>query len=302
MATPSPVAYPLGAPTIQGNQLTVDMALKQPQRITRRIADLTLQKFIVDKIFSSSGVSVESGAVLFDQATANDLYLTRDVEERAPGAEYPIVGADRTEPQVAKSEDWGGKFWVTDEAVRRNDRVYFDQQTTKLANTIVRKVNQRAVATLEAAIAGLGGAAVVPGHDWSNVTLSGTSPTPNNARPFADFAAVQLAADIEELGVVYDLWIVNPVEDHNLRIAYGEEYADALAAAKIEVFASNRVAAGTAYAVARNQVGFLDYEQGLSTETWREEKTKRNWVQSSVMPIMGVTNPYSIKKVTGLAG
>lgn len=302
MATPSPVAYPLGAPTIQGNQLTVDMALKQPQRITRRIADLTLQKFIVDKIFSSSGVSVESGAVLFDQATANDLYLTRDVEERAPGAEYPIVGADRTEPQVAKSEDWGGKFWVTDEAVRRNDRVYFDQQTTKLANTIVRKVNQRAVATLENAIAGLGGAAVVPGHDWSNVTLSGTSPTPNNARPFADFAAVQLAADIEELGVVYDLWIVNPVEDHNLRIAYGEEYADALAAAKIEVFASNRVAAGTAYAVARNQVGFLDYEQGLSTETWREEKTKRNWVQSSVMPIMGVTNPYSIKKVTGLAG
>lgn len=302
MATPSPVAYPLGAPTIQGNQLTVDMAIKQPQRITRRIADLTLQKFIVDKIFSSSGVSVESGAVLFDQATANDLYLTRDVEERAPGAEYPIVGADRTEPQVAKSEDWGGKFWVTDEAVRRNDRVYFDQQTTKLANTIVRKVNQRAVATLEAAIAGLGGAAVVPGHDWSNVTLSGTSPTPNNARPFADFAAVQLAADIEELGVVYDLWIVNPVEDHNLRIAYGEEYADALAAAKIEVFASNRVAAGTAYAVARNQVGFLDYEQGLSTETWREEKTKRNWVQSSVMPIMGVTNPYSIKKVTGLAG
>ncbi|CAM3432146.1 major capsid protein [Tsukamurella hominis] len=300
--TPSPVAYPLGAPTIQDNKLTVDMALAQPQRITRRIADLTLQKFIVDKIFASSGVSVASGAVLYDQATTNELYTNRDVEERAPGAEYPLVGSDRLEPKVATSEDWGGKFFVTDEAVRRNDRVYFDRQTTQLANTIVRKVNQRAVATLENAIAGLGGAGVVPGHDWSNVTLSGTSPTPNNARPFADFAAVQLTADVQELGVVYDLWIVNPQEQHNLRIAYGEEYAAALAAAQIEIFASNRVTAGTAYAVARNQVGFLDYEQGLGTETWREQKTKRNWVQSSVMPIMGVTNPYSIKKVTGLAG
>lgn len=300
--TPAPVAYPLGAPTISNNQLTVDTALKQPQRITKRLADLTLQKFIVDRIFASSGVSVASGAVIYDQLTQNELYLSRDVEERAPGTEYPIVTSDRSEPKVAKSEDWGGKFWISDEAVRRNDKVHFDNQVTQLGNTLVRKVNQRAVATLDAAIAAVGGAAVVPGHDWSDVTLSGNSPTPNNERPFADFAAVQLAADIEELGVEYDLWIVNPQEKHNLRIAYGPDLEETLREAGIEVFDSNRVTAGTAYAVARNQVGFLDYEQGLSTETWREQKTKRNWVQTSVLPIMGITNPFSIKKVTGLAG
>lgn len=302
MPNPAPVAYPLGAPTISNNQLTVDTALKQPGRITKRLADLTLQKFIVDKIFASSGASVAAGAVIYDQLTANELYLSRDVEERAPATEYPVITSERTEPKVAKSEDWGGKFWISDEAVKRNDKVHFDNQVTQLANTIVRKVNSRAVSTLEAAIATVGGAAVVPGHDWSDVTLTGTAPTPNNERPFADFAAVQLAADKEELGVEYNLWILNPQEKHNLRVAYGPDIDEILREAEIEIFASNRVTAGEGYAVATRQVGFLDYEEGLSSETWREQKTRRNWVQSWVKPIMGITNPYSIKKVTGLAG
>lgn len=302
MTNPAPVTYPLGAPTVTGNQLTVDLALKQPGRITKRIADLTLQKFIVDRIFASSGATVASGAVLYDQVTQNELYTDRGVEERAAGAEYAIVGSERGAPKVAKSEDWGGKFSITDEAVRRNDKIHFDNQTQRLANDIVNKVNSRAVATLEAAIAGLSGAGVVPGHDWSNVTLSGTAPTPNNERPFADFATVQLAADREELGVVYDLWIINPQEKRNLRIAYGPDLPEILKDSGLEIFDSNRVPEGTAYGVARGQVGFLDYEQGLTTETWREQATKRNWVQSSVLPIMGVTNPYSIKKITGLAG
>jgi hypothetical protein len=298
----APVSYPLGAPTLVGNNLTVDLALRQPGRITKRLADLTLQKFIVDRIFASTGTSVAAGAILYDQLTTNQLYTNRDVEQRGPSDEYPIVGSDRLAPKVATSEDWGGKFWISDAARSRNDVAHFNNQVTVLANTIVRKVNQRAILTLEAALAALGGAGVVVGHDWSDVTLTGTSPTPNNARPLADFANVQLAADVEELGVTYDLWLVNPVEKANFMIAYGPEAQAVLDEMNVEMFASNRVAAGTGYAVARGQVGFLEYEQQLQTEAWREQATKRTWVQSSVMPIMGVTNPYSIKKITGLAG
>jgi hypothetical protein len=245
---------------------------------------------------------VASGAIIYDQILRNELYLKRDIEQRAPADEYPIVDGERGEPKTASSEDWGGKFQVSDEARSRNQASVFDNQVTQLGNTIVRKVNSRAVATLDAAITALGGAGVVPGNDWSDVTLSGTSPTPNNARPFADFAAVQLAADVEELGVTYDLWLLNPQELHNLRIAYGPELDAILKDANIELFASNRITAGTGYAVARGQVGFLDYEKQLQTETWREPGIRSTWVQSFVMPIFGVTNPYSIKKVTGLAG
>ena len=277
----APVSYPLGAPTLVGNNLTVDTALNQPGRITKRLADLTLQRFIVDRIFASSGKSIASGAVIYDQLTTNQLYTNRDIEQRAAADEYPIVGSDRLAPKVAVSEDWGGKFWISDQARSRNDVAHFNNQTTALANTIVRKVNSRAIATLDAAIAALGGAGVIPGNDWSNVTLSGTSPTPNADRPFADFAGVQLAADVEELGVTYNLWLVNPLEKANLRIAYGPELDEMLNEAELEIFASNRVPAGTAYAVAKGEVGFLDYEQQLQSEVWRDHATKRTWVQSS---------------------
>jgi hypothetical protein len=298
----SQITYPLGAPTINGTTLTVETALQQPGRITKRLADLTKQKFIVDKLFSGSGASTAAGAIIYDAITANDLYLDRDVEQRGPTDEYPIVGGSRPAPKVAKSEDWGGKFPVSDEAVTRNDRFYLDNQTRQLGNTIVRKVNSRTVAVLEAVIASLGGAGVITGHNWSNVTLTGTSPTPNNARPFADFMAAQLAGDVEELGNEYNVWVMNPQEWFNLRIIYGPDLQSILADANISTFVSNRVTAGTAYAAVEGQVGFLDYEKMLQTETWREPKNRTSWVQGFVMPIMGVTNPYAVKKLTGLAG
>jgi len=298
----SPVAFPLGAPSISNTSLTVDLALQQPGRINKQLSDLTLQKFIAPEMFSSSGATTTAGAIIYDTITINQLYTTNDVEQRGPSDEYPIVQGTRLAPQVAKSEDWGGKFWMSDGAVRRNDTREMMRLTMQLANTIVRKVNQRTVAVLDAVISSLGGAGVVVGHDWSNVTLTGTSPTPNNERPFADMVGTQLAADVEELGYEYSVWVVNPQEAANLRIAYGPDYLAVLASAGLKLFISNRVTAGTAYAAVQGGVGFLDYEQQLTTETWREPKTKQNWVQSSVLPIMGVTDPYAVKKVTGLAG
>jgi hypothetical protein len=298
----APVTYPLGAPTLSNNRVTVDLALNQPTRITRRIADLTLQKFIVTRIFAQGG-QVSGGAVVYDQATLNEMYLARDVQRVAPGDEFPIVGSQRTVPLVAPVEKWGGKFEVFDEARDRKNVAYFNNQTTQLANTIVRKLNQRAVAELESAISALGGAGTFVGHNWGTVVTGGSSQTNNSGWPAADFAAAQLAADTDELGVTYDLWIVNPKQKANLVITYGDKLQAMLDSLGIrEVYASNRVANGTAYAVASGEVGEIRIEKPLSTETWREAGRESTWVQSSVRPVMYVTNPYSIKKVTGLDG
>ncbi|MBN9791288.1 hypothetical protein DMP17_22155 [Pseudonocardia sp. TMWB2A] len=299
--SPAPVSYPLGPPSYQGNTLTVDTALQQPTRVTRRIADLTLQRFIVSEIFANDG-GVSGGAVVYDQALLNELYLARDVERVNPGDEFPVVTSERQAPRVAEVEKWGGKFFITDEARDRNDVAAFNNQVTQLANTIVRKLNTRAIETLEAAIAELGGAGVITGGNWASVITAGASQSNATAWPGADFAKAQLAADREELGVEYNLWLVNPVEKANFYITYGSDAAEVLAANGVSMFPSNRVPQGTAYAVARGQVGGIRIEKPLSTETWREEKTQRNWVQSSVRPVMYVTNPYSIKKVVGLGG
>src|SRR4051812_12527044 len=79
---PSQVAHPLAPPTLSGTLITVDTMLNQPTRITRMIMDMTLQRFVADRIYTSSG-GVSGGAVVYDSVEANDLYTSRDVERVA---------------------------------------------------------------------------------------------------------------------------------------------------------------------------------------------------------------------------
>lgn len=297
----NPVTHPLAAPTISGNNITVDVMLKQPTRITRMLMDLTLQRFIADRVFTNAG-GVTGGAVIYDQATENELYSDRDVERVESGQEFPIVSSERRAPKIAEVEKWGGKFYFTDEARDRNDAAAFVNETRKLANTIVRKINTRAIEVLEAAITDSGQTA--PGNDWSAAIPNGSTPTAPVGTPAADLAAAQLAADVDELGLQYDLLIVNPVQKYEWNLFYGDKASQALSDMGYrEIYASNRVVAGTAYSVASGQVGEMRIEQALGTETDREGAPlmrQRTWVQSSVRPVMFVTNPYAILKHTGL--
>lgn len=294
------VEHPLALPTLSGNLLTVDLALQNPTIVTRRIMDLTLQKFIADRIFASAG-GVSGGAVIYTQATLNDIYLDRDVGRIEPGGEFPIVAAARPAPLVAAVEKWGGQFFITDEAKDRNQVSLFNNQVTKLANTIVRKINQRAIQELETSITASGN--TTAGVNWSTALgLSYTTLTPA-ALPTADLAHVQQLADAQELGIVYDLLLVNPQEAAVLRKLNKGPIGSGLSDWGIdEVYASNRVPAGTAYVCVRNGVGEMRVEQPLASETWREQKTERTWLKSGVRPVMYVTDPYAVFKLTGLAG
>lgn len=295
----NPTEHPLGPPTVSGNTITVDTALNQPQRITRMIMDLTLQKFIADRIFSSTG-GVTGGAVIYDKVQANELYSARDVQRVAPGTEFPLITSDRLVPSVAEVEKWGGKMYVTDEARDRNDTAQFTRAVRQLANTIVRKLNQRAIEELEAAIAAAGGSRVSAGHNWSTVVVGGAGQTPSSSWPHADFALADQLNETDELGFTNDLWIINPLQYTQLVVIYGADLNAVLASNNISVYSSNRVAANTAYAVASGQTGQMKMEKPLGTETWREEKTERNWMQSSVRPLMFVDNVFAVRKFTGL--
>lgn len=299
----NPVAHPLGAPVIADNEITVDLMLQQPTRITRFLMDITLQRFILDRLFDSTG-GVTGGAVIYDQATENELYLNRDVERVAPAAEFPIVTSPRRVPKVAQVEKYGGKYFITDEARDRNDQRAFQNENVRLGNTIVRKLNSIAVAKIEEAIAANDGNSEITGNDWSAAIPGGTNPTPPADTPGADFAKAQLRADQLELPFSFNIMLLNPVQLNELRNFYmgapGSLEQMLADNGYDEVYASNRVPVGTAYAVAEGQLGEMRIEQPLDTETWREPKTQRTWVQSSVRPVMFVTNPFAVQKLTGL--
>ena len=299
-STPNPVAHPLAAPTISGDLVTVDTMLQQPTRITAFLQDLTLQRFILDRIFSSDG-GVTGGAVVYDLMTENELFLDREVEPVAPGAEFPIVTSSRKSPKVAEVEKFGGKFYITDEARDRNDIAAFRNENVKLANTIVRKLNARAIEVLEAAITANGGLSNFVGNDWSAAIPNGSSPSAPALTPGADMAKAQLLADQRELGIRYNIALVNPVQLNEARLFYGGSLQQMLEDNGYdEIYASNRVPVGSAYFVAEGQLGEMRLEQPLATESWREVATQRNWVQSSVRPVMFVSNPFAVVKATGL--
>ena len=294
------VPHPLGPPVVSGTTITVDTMLNQPTRVTRMLMDLTKQRFLLDRIFASAG-GVTGGAVIYEEMVENELYTNRDIEEVQPGMEFPIVTSERRVPKLAPVQKWGGKVWISDEARDRNNSAAFTNQIRQLANVVVRKLNQRAIEVLEASIAASG--QTVVGRNWA--TYAGLTPntTAFNAGPLRDFALAQQLAEQDELGVVYTLWIINPQEYTNLVVGAGgpANFQALLSAMNISVYVSNRVTAGTAYVVAGTSTGEMRVEKPLGTETWREPGRERTWVQSSVRPVMYVTNPFAVLKFTGLA-
>lgn len=294
----APTQHPLGPPVVSGTTVTVDTMLAQPTRVTRMVMDLSLQKFIADRVFTSAG-GVSAGAVVYDQAVLNELYTDRDVQRVTPGAEFPIITSSRQAPKFAQVEKWGGKVFITDEARDRNNSVLLTNQLRQLANTIVRKINARAVAELEANIAAIPALTYV-GHDWNAYQPGGTSPSALANSPLADMLMAQLLADKDELGVTYNTAILNPLNVLRLHQIYGSGLVQGLDQINYTIYSSNRVAVGTGYIVASGQVGEMRLEKPLTTESWREEATERTWIQSSVRPIMYVTNPYAVRKITGL--
>lgn len=316
-------SHPFDAPTVSGTKITIDTYLKQPTRITKMLMDLTQEKFISDQIFSSAG-GVTGGAVIYDEITSNDLYLNKDVPEVAASGEFPRLQGSALAPKVANVHLYGGEIEISDRARIRNDQRAFARDVTRLSNTIVKKINQVAVDVLEASLVAhpaqattvsalsLDGWDTIAAKSGIKTGWSADAPDPSGSsdpvvglytfaqRPEALFSAVQLQADTQELGVVYDRLIVNPMQANALRTIYGRDLNAVLADNGLTLVKSNRVANGTAYFAAFQQVGGMALEEPLKTKTYREDRHQRDVVQSWVVPAFYVDNPTAVVKVTGL--
>lgn len=300
MATAYNQEYPFGAPTLSGNNLTVDLMLKEPTRINQYISDIALKRFFADRIFRTGG-DVKGGALIYNQLTANDLYGTRPAQKVGPGDEFPEATFDRPEPKTATVQKRGQKFRVTDEARDRNDLSSIETEGRKIGNGITRDLHAEAIALLEASVTETGAAVQVTGTSWADAKAATLSTTSTGAQPAADFAAVALKAEQTELGTDPNLWIVNPAQMLDFQVVYGDRWRDVLANWNVDMISSNVVTAGSAYVVEERGVGEFRTEQPLRTVTYREDSTESTVVQTSIRALFAVTNPYSIIKVTGLA-
>lgn len=285
-------------PELNGRRLTVDYALKNPSRIRDRVAALADDQLLLPKFFSPYGARIEGGGLLYASARVADLYVEGDVEKRSPGSEYVTVKGIDPEPKLAPVEDFGGKFSLTDEEISRNDVSRMDRYVSQLSNTIVRRLNARAIQELEA---NLGPENIVVGHEWATVSLDGASPTAASERPTADFAEAQATADRQEMGVTHDLLILGPDLAATLRTLYGPGLKDVLESFGLSLFVSPRVAAGVAYMLAKGEAGSVGFERPLTIDVWDDKSIRSTWVQGFAVPAIAVERPYAVKKIVGLS-
>lgn len=281
--------------------ISIDEALANPTIIESRVAEIASANLLVDTIFSNDSGPVEGGTVIYSKTTEKNFYTDNDVTARQPGDEYTVVYRERPEAELARVEDYGGKFAISDEARKRNLTVDFDNDVTALSNTIRRKLNQRAMETIAAADeSGETNSVVHTGTTWNDLVVEGdpSTITAPNKRPTSSIADAFAIAETKELGITYSKMLVNPLTKSRILAAYGPNMNAMLDTFGLELIPSNYVPKEKTYLVDPGKAGFVRYEEPLTVTTWRDEHHRQTWVQGYAMPVMGITLPAAIATIT----
>jgi hypothetical protein len=301
----SPVTFPLGPATVSGqHQVTVDVALKQPTRITRDIARLAEKQFFASDVFSGlPGVS--GGTVLYElpPTTATDLFAERGFQEVVPGAEHPILTFLRGVPMATRPRKIGGKFPVTREQRARNDSRILQRAMTQAANTLALQLDALGMAVLagrdHGELADDGGAVVGDrrGHDDDDPVGHERAGGRHHQRAAARRRRGTRPQRLDSI-------IVNPTQYAalaKLALATGQSVEQMLGAVGItNVIKSRRQTAGTALLFEPGAVGFWANEFPLRGKTWEEQDPEQTWYLWNISSAVAVDDPFAMLQLTGL--
>lgn len=126
--------YP-NAPTLSGQNITVDWLMKNPVVIDRTLRTLAQQRLIGDLILRGRVDVTGSGVAIF--GVSESIMATRASEIVAPLSTYPLTGDDPGTPSRAETAKNGLGTEIPDELVARNRMDVVTRKLTKLANRIV---------------------------------------------------------------------------------------------------------------------------------------------------------------------
>lgn len=299
--------YPPIAPTMAGTLLTVDQYLQNPLQVQRLLQDLTLQRFIADRILTQGGTAT-GGAVLYDQILFNDLYLTADVQAITPGSEFPVLQDVGPAQIAAKTTKWGGAVVITYEERDRDKRDVMNRQMTKLRNTIVKKVDTVALAVVRASPTLTQAASAA----WS---IAGT------AIP-KDVATAQALVDKQDMGYVLTDAYVSPTTMNNLvsntavsqQISYNQQGPQMVTPPSIQTpadprlrgwlglnwYVTNRVGDAECMLFSGQMAGSISDEKPLYTRVIDQPEKERVLIQAARLTVPYITDPKSVVRLTGI--
>ena len=286
-------------PELTGTRLSVEAVMARPTIIRDRIAKLADSQILLPHLFRPHGARIEGGGLLYSVIKAADFYAADSVERREPGAEYAVLRSQDPESKLAVVDDFGGTVQILDEDVLRNDINRIDSATTQLTNIIVRALDVRAVAAVEAA----GLQTITVATPWDEVISVGpaTDLTPSDMLPTAAWAEAAELMELEELGHVADTLLVHPSQSRALKTVYAGDLPGVLESAGLKMVSNPRITEGVAYIVAAGAVGVVGFEVPLTAETVPERTTRSRHLMGYCVPAIAVTNPGAIIRINGLS-
>lgn len=166
-----PVARPEGALTTQ----QIHLLLSNPRLIAKRLATIADQKFIADYLLSGRYVAA-NGGIFYE--TGEEIFAADAPEPVAPGAAYKRTVLTAGEIAAAKTDKLGLGTDITDEKISREGFSYVTKGLAKLANSVIRDVDGRAMAVIASKVtstAAATGAWTTPGAVLETlVSVAGT--------------------------------------------------------------------------------------------------------------------------------
>lgn len=298
-----PTPYPQAPPTVNGADITVNAFLKSPPLVQRALTALTSQRFIADNIFAA-GPQAVGGAVLFDKLMEGEFFTERDVQAIEPGSEFPILNSGEQTPNVAAVTKWGGAAVITYEAARRDRRDVLQRELTRLRNTIIRKVDTVAVASLVASVTAGDTPTMAASADW------GTAGTDI----IGDVETGRSTVDQADMGYEVDAVLLNPAEALGIRKNTGiraalprEAMVNNLIGARDlsgllrlpTWYISNRVPAGTVWLLQSKTVGSISDELPLYTRVVDQPEKERYLIMAARITVPFITDPLAAIRITG---
>ena len=132
--------YPAAPATVGTDLTTIEIhhLLKSPTVVRKRLETLLGQRFISDFLLAGRYQAV-GGSILYE--TGEEIFPADNVEDIAPGGEYPRTVLTSGELAAAKTTKWGLDSPVTDESIARLGIDPVNRALTKLANGVIRDVD-----------------------------------------------------------------------------------------------------------------------------------------------------------------
>lgn len=284
-------------PRLDGQRVSVAAIMSQPTWLRAKIAELTEGNELLSAFFTAQGEPVQGGGILHPRLKSADRYTADDVVERAPGDEYQMVRAIDPEYRLAAVRDYGAKTTITDEEIARGDMAALNNKVLQLTNTLTRKLNTSALAAIDDATP----QAVLAFAAWDTLVTEGpeSSLTPSTHRPLADMVRARQASEEDRLGIKLDTLLVSTTDAASLRVGYGPQLADVLAAAEVTMITNPYIETGRAYLVEKGKAGVVGYEAPLTVDVIDRRETRDKVLQVYAVPSYAVDKPQAVKVITG---